>query len=72
MCFIYFCQVDFLDQFPLFSMFFAERPINFALEVLAALKECALKIEMSIPSNPKILLTQRATVTVETGIYDSM
>ena len=46
-------------------MSFVERPMNFALEVLAALIECALKKKMLIPTNPKTHLTEQVTVAVE-------
>ena len=60
-----------LTNSPFHCLFF-ERPITFVLEILAVLAKSPLKIEISIPTNPKTPLTQQATVALEDGLCGSM
>ena len=51
-----------LDQLPRLKIFSSDKPFTLALEVEAALVECAVNKFVSIPAEPKMTLTQPATV----------
>ena len=59
---ICFCHVDLLDQLPSFKISSSDKPCTLALEVEAVLVECAVNKFVSIPAEPKMALTQPATV----------
>ena len=51
-----------MDQLPRFKISSSGKPFTLALEVEAALAECAVNKFVSIPAKPKMALTQPATV----------
>ena len=51
-----------LDQLPRLKIFSSDKPFTLALEVEAALVECAVNKFVSIPAEPKVTLIQPATV----------
>ena len=51
-----------MDQLPRFKISSSDKPFTLALEVEAALVECAVNKFVSIPAEPKMALTQPATV----------
>ena len=57
-----FCYVDLLDQLPRFRISSSNKTFTLALEVEAALVECAVNKFASIPDEPTMTLTQQATV----------
>ena len=58
-----FCSnVNLLDQLPRFKISSSDKPFTLDLEVEAALVECAVNTFVSIPAEPKMGLTQTATV----------
>ena len=57
-----FCHVDLLDQLPRFKISSSDKPFTLALEVEAALVECAVNKFVFIPAEPKMALTPPATV----------
>ena len=59
--------MDLLDQLPRFKIFSSEKRFTLALDAEAALVECAVNKFVSIPAEPKMALTQPATVYILTS-----
>ena len=51
-----------MNQLPRFKISSSDKPFTLALEVEAALVECAVNKFLTIPAEPKMTLTQPATV----------
>ena len=56
-----------MDQLPRFKIFSSEKRFNLALDAEAALVEYAVNKFVSIPAEPKMALTQPATVYILTS-----
>ena len=59
--------MDLLDQLSRFKIFSSEKRFTLALDAEAALVACAVNKFVSIPAEPKIALTEPATVYILTS-----
>ena len=56
-----------MEQLPRFKISSSDEPFTLALEVEAALVECAVNKFVSIPAEPQMALIQPATIDILTS-----